>query len=181
MSELTTMLSDIEEAIQQRLESKGLAVSVFDINDSPQTIRTPGANIAFYDGSCRRISDSTYSMDAKIYVTVVQKNERSEKARRLATYPLVMGVVSIISGQKLSIVEAGETRELAAKRMQPGRIRKVLDTSTRIAFTIEFSTRFNFEIMSDEEASDMTALALQYFFKPGDDVQDAEDILSYEE
>jgi hypothetical protein len=173
---LQTIIGDIESAIEARLKTGGLAVNAFSVTEEPETIDTPAANIAFVGGQCSRLTNTTFKVDgAKFQVIVMVQDLRSEKARRLAVYPLVMSVIGLLAGKRLSVLDGETPRVIEARPLTPGRIAKVYESATRMAFSIEFTTSFTITAMDDDEAAMMMTVAIDYFLKAGDDVADARD------
>jgi hypothetical protein len=181
---ISTILSDIETAMLCRLKDKGLEVTRFTVSDldddaGAALIKCPAVNVSFAGvRDIVRVSKSTYKFaDAAFAAVLIAKNVRSEEALRRAVYPILMGCVGILTDKKLTVSDP-EPRVLACRELQPGRITKAFESPSHIAFQTVFTTSFNYEVMDDDEAGELITIGLQYYLKPGDDVLDAETIMT---
>jgi hypothetical protein len=173
-----TVLSDIENWILARLESKNLAVGQFSIGELDEvveTIKTPAVGTTFSGAQFARVTDVAYKVSpAQFSVYIVIQNLKSAKDRRVSIYQNVLGAVVYISGKKPTKSENGIETELHVAPLKPVRIRKLYESKTRISYAIDFTTSFSFAQPYDDENTDaLLSAALQLFSKPGDDVEDA--------
>lgn len=176
-TDLATIISDIEEAITRSLETRGLAVTDFNIADDVTSVRCPAANISLWSGSISEVTRNTYRMNSEFMVTLIVENLRDEKARRKAVYPLVMGVVQILAGQKLYVEREDVLVEVPTKIVKPAGVKKLLDSRTRIAYGVRLNIPFMFSATTVEEAESILEIALQFLWKPGDDNVDFSSVL----
>lgn len=113
-------------------------------------------------------------------VLVGTRNVRGERQTRHGTldepgsYQLLEDVRRLLAGQ---------TFDLAIAPLRPGADRTLFNVKmgneARSVLSAEFMTSFVFTI--DEETTllpDMTSIDLKYYIKPGDDVQDAHDVVT---
>lgn len=172
MNSVLERIGDIEDAVIQRFEEKGLAAREFAIGDDLRTVATPAVNVALVDGRISKTGGSFFF--ALTYVaTFAFKSLRDEKARRRGVYPLLMAALTYVAGRALSL----DGVELSMRTIKPGRVRKVVDQDGIIAFSAELATGFYFEAVDDEEAEAISAIAMQYFIQPEDDQADLEAVV----
>lgn len=174
-NEVLQRIGDIEDAIVERLQAKGLGVREFAIADDPRSLVTPALNVALWQGKIDKTGKSWF-FDLTYVATFAFKSLRDEKARRRGVYPLLMAALSYLAGRKLSLNGV----ELSMRELRPGRVRKELDRDGIIAFSVELSTGFWFDPVSDEEAQALSAIAIEYILKPGDDIADLEAVVTNE-
>lgn len=118
---------------------------------------------------------------AQIAVMVGARNVRGERNTRHGdikdpgSYQLLDDVFRLLSGQSFG---------LDLSPLRPGAGRTLFNTrnarEARSVLAAEFSTEFVFGIEDPDTAADlpdMTSIGLHYYLKPGDDVEDANDIV----
>jgi hypothetical protein len=175
---LETILTDIEDAIEQRLRAIGLQeyVTYSDMADDSAALRLPAVNVAFREMDFpARVTDTVVRASAIIGVTIMVENLVNDHERRNQAYPLVLGALSILCRHKLSVTRGAQTTELACRRLNPKRVSQVLDQYPRISYVLELTADFTVQCSTEEDAETFVTAALQYFLKPGDDIADASD------
>lgn len=168
-------ISEIEEAILQRLIDKGLEAGEIKVQKGVEGLVKPAVFVSTDDGRFERITDKTYKQTVSLNVFIVVKHLKSEAERRQAAYPLIGGVVGILLAQTLG---------LKITPLKPQSFRNITteDLIERglMAYQVVFETSFNIDKMTEEEASELLRISLGYYLKPGDAVADAQDDLTLE-
>lgn len=171
MSDQLQILSDIERAALDRLKNKGLKVNVFEVKKDTDIVRmTPAVRAVIADGKFSEVTQKTYRIDASLYVIIIFRHVSDEESRRKGIYPILLGVVNYLGGQKLG---------LDISRLMPGPFREITNAEDTekglIVFQLQFRTWFHIDKLTDEQAGDLLKIGVSYYLKPGDDVADAQD------
>jgi phage gp37-like protein len=140
----------------------------------------PAAWVTIGGSKAKAISARKTLLMPVIAVMVGTRNVRGERQTRHGvldqpgSYQLLDDVRRLLAGQ---------TFDLAIEPLSVGADRTLFNvrrgSEALSVLAAEFSTRFTFGI--DEETAslpDMTSLNLRYFLKPGDDVEDATDVIT---
>ena len=161
-------MSQIEDAIVQRLKGKGLQVRDIDIQKGIEGIAQPAVYVAIEDGRFEQVSNYTFKQILSIFLYIVFKHLRTEKERRRGIYPILEGIAGTLTLQDLG---------LAIEPLKPIRFRDITDDDTAnagmIAYQMEFETSYNITRVDDETVTDLLRIGLNYYLKPGDDAVDA--------
>lgn len=130
----------------------------------------------------KKMSARTWECNLKLAVMVGSRNVRGERFTRRGTvsepgsYQLAQDVRDLLVGQTfggvVAALDLGPTRTLFNTKLG-GEARSVL--------AVEFASRFTYRA-PDQDAgeADLTGINLRYYLKPGDDDEDATDVLTFE-
>lgn len=177
-SDLTAIVGDIEDAVQERLQAKLSGIRRFDYNDNPDTVRCPAVNIGLYDVRFKPISRRCYRADAEFALTLMVANPRDEHLRRREVYPLLMSTAGLLGHWRPTRVIDSVTVDLGAAELRLDRARKTLESGSRIAYTTMLRTHLGFEIPDESEWQEITSIVLRHVLKPGDDEPEVEDTVN---
>lgn len=155
------MLTDIEKNIYTRLELKGLPVPNMDIRQGVDGIVTPRVNIFLEEGTISRIGNK-FKVTLTVFLDVVFKQLQNEYERRKGIYPILEAVLNILTLQKLgldisALVPIGFKNITSTADYQAG----------ELVFQITFQTSYMFEETTEEEDSDLLAIAISQYLDPG--------------
>lgn len=160
------MFREIEEAIIARFEAKELRPGrkmVIQKSDgrggNAPTIDKVTAGIQQFPA--RKIAQEVWEFDVKVFVFIQFLNLRSEKDRRFGAYPIVLAAVSYLVGQTLGL----DIRPITFVNGVNSTTQEEDDMGL-INFTLEFGTKFQIRMLSEDETDDLMNLALQYFLQP---------------
>lgn len=128
----------------------------------------------------KKISAKAWECSLKLAVMVGARNVRGERFTRHGTvsepgsYQLAQDVRDLLVGQTfagvVSALDIGPTRTLFNTRLA-GEARSVL--------AMEFGCRFTYRAPEqDAGEADLTGINLRYYLKPGDDAEDATDVVT---
>jgi hypothetical protein len=117
----------------------------------------------------------SYRIPAILHVQIAFTNAKGEQDRIEGINPLVMGVI-------LALMH----KDLGLRLKSPGLVpRRFRDVSTdkdfkenKIVYDVEFACSWTIEPPNDDDDADLLTIGLTYFLIPGDDVADAEDIVT---
>lgn len=175
MADTQNILSAIEDAIVDTLDSQQLfQVRDVDIDKIKQGLVHPAVFVSTESGAFTRVTGHTYRCKAGIFLVAVMKDFKDERARRRGIYPILMGIILLLAGKRLSL----EITPIA-----PVRFRNVTHEALRklglTAYEIELSTSFDVTVADEDDttAFDMLHLGVSYYLQdPADDGNpDAED------
>lgn len=177
-----SLFGDIEDAIVQRLQSRVTGtIQEFNLTDNVDMVRCPAVNVAMHQGDNRAVSAGSLDIRTEFNVTIVVANPRDSMARRRELYPLLSGVILALSHWQPVLDDDGTDVVLEAEKLRVGSFRNVLETDTRVAYTVKVETVCGVDIPEDEEGlATLLEIGLNYMLKPGDNVADARDEIEYE-
>lgn len=184
-----TAFDDIETGVLQRLEACGLAVASFSVSDLDdddrlKLIRMPAVNVAIVDAALSRVTSLRYKAIPTIRVSLALRNLRGEEERRRAMYPLIMGVLSILTEKTLTVTSGAPptVRDVACKPLVPARVRLIAESQTVSIWQVELRTSTPVPVLSDEDAVNLVKIGMEYYLQPDDDgVADAADEVEIEQ
>lgn len=168
------MITEIENAIIDRLETGGLAVRDIDVRKGAKGIIYPAVFVSTEIGNYSKVTQTKFKCEPTILVAVVFKHHASEKKRRHGIYPILEAVLLRLMLQTLG---------LEIKPLRPIRFRNITDRDLAedglLAYQFEFATSYVVEMVDDEVVEDLLKVGLEYYLQdPEDDeVKDAEDIV----
>lgn len=173
MSE-TTMYSDIEKAVQQRIELK-LESAVRDVKiqkGAKNNLLNPGVFVSVEEGDFEMLGRG-WKQKLTVYVEIEFENLRDEENRRIGAFLILSAIIQYLIGQDLG---------LKIKELHPVKWQNVTDekdyAASKTRFQIVFKTSFNLEPISDEVVTDLLKVGLDYYLKPGDEIVDATDLVN---
>jgi hypothetical protein len=170
------MLTEIEEAIVARLNLKIAAPKRVDIDEAHTALGVPAIDVIVGGGSFRKVAQTKYELSPSVYVVVTFQHLRSVRDRRKGVYPILEAIAATLIGQKLG---------LAIDPLAPKRLDNITEKAEaedgKIVFQLEFETGFILEKVSDEEITELLSVGFNYYLKPGDDVEDATDLVELRE
>lgn len=170
---MSVTIAQIEDAILERLKSKELTVREFDVQKGVEGLVTPACYIAIDAGSFKRLSQSVFRQILTITLYIVFKHLKDEKERRRGIYPILEGVIGLLTMQTL---------DLDILPLTPKSFRNITDEDSfragLIAYQIEFETSYDVVAMSDDVAGELLKIGLNYYLKPGDEIPDASDLVT---
>ena len=166
------MLTEIEEKIVERLNLKIAEPKRVGIDEAHAALGVPAIDVIVGGGAFRRVTQAKYEISPSVYVIVTFQHLRSVKDRRKGVYPILEAIAAALIGQKLGL----EIDPLAPKRLD-NITNQAEAEDGKIVFQIEFETGFILSRMSDEEITELLSVGFNYYLKPGDDVEDASDLV----
>lgn len=172
-----TQLKDIELRALQRIKDKGKSLKIESF-EARKEAGDPIADVSVYahidDGGIRKITINKMKIEVVLKISIVFKHLNEEQDRREGIYPILLGVIGILTGQKL---------DLQIDPLKPTGFRNITDgydeKAGLIVFQMKFGTGFVITEMSDETAEDLLRIGLNYYLQdPADDgVEDATDVV----
>jgi hypothetical protein len=177
-------LGAVEDALLARLKDRrledgtGLRVDEFDIQRDFDDLRTPvQVASAIEDLGLRRVTNEVFTCEFTVMLYVAFKSVRGDRARRRGTYPLVMSIIAILSGQDLG---------MDIEELQPGRAQEIFHQTLRdkgyIGWKIPLKSSFDFEVQRPEDAGvALMKIALDLYMQPDDGQVDATNLISVRE
>ncbi len=169
------MLTEIEEKIAERLDSKITEPKRVGIDVAHGALAVPSIDVIVSGGEFARVAQH-YKLRASVYVVVTFKHLRSTAERRKGVYPILEAIVAYLVGQSLGLKIEG----LSPKRLD-NITEKAEAEEGKIVFQLEFETGFIIERLSDEAVTDLFMIGLSYYLKPGDETADAADEVAVQE
>lgn len=172
------MITEIENAIIDKLETGGLSVRDIAIKAGSTGIVYPAVFLSTETADYKRITQAKYRCELSIVIVVIFKNFKSEKDRRHGVYPILQSVIGLLLLQDF---------DLDISPTIPNSFRNVTDNDLAdkglMAYQIELRTSYVIEKIDDEELFDLLRIGLEYYLQdPEDDgVMDAQDIIDLEE
>lgn len=172
------MLAEIESGVITRLQDRGLPVTHFSIRKDPDVLVAPAAFCSVEAGVFRKAGNAGYRQEVNVYVTVEYGDATSEAARRSGVFPLLEGVVDILTLQTLG---------LSIDPLVPVMFVNITDAAAEQAsvavFQVQFTTSYTVKKVDDEEVTDLLRVGLEYYLQdPGDDGEaDASDEVTIEQ
>ena len=158
------MLTEIEEAVQGRLNTKLTSVSRVAIDEahSPLTIKLPGVDVIVGGGVFEKVGQHR-RLKPSVYVIVTFSNLRSVADRRKGVYPILESIVALLARNNLG---------LAIDPLIPKRLDNITEkeeaADAKIVFQLEFETGFVIEEITDEVATDLLRVGLNYYLATPD-------------
>jgi hypothetical protein len=167
------MYSDIEKAVEQRIEAKLNSVRDVKIQKGAKNnLLNPGVFVSVEDGVFEAVGRG-WKQKLDVYVEIEFENLRDEENRRIGAFLILSAIIQYLSGQKLG---------LNISELKPAKWQNVTGEedykASKTRFQIMFKTTFNIEAVSDEVLNDLLKAGLNYYLKPGDDVSDASDLMT---
>lgn len=153
------MIEDIEQGIIDRLKALwpdhggSTALNVFDIgNDFSDVVGNAAISIATESIGLSTLPDLGIKLTPQTSVYLCFKHVANAKGRRFGAYPMVLGVIGILTGQDLDLdidylMPAGAAQEI---------YHETLKSKGLVGWKIPFTTSFDIERLGDDE----TAVAL---------------------
>ena len=153
-------LSDIERAVIDRLKAKGLPlVKAYDIKKEGDSIpAVPAVRNIIADGKFTPKGQKSYQVDVTLYAIIIFRHVTDEESRRKGVYPILAGVVGLLGGQTLGL-DIDELTPLSFREITNAKDAE----SGLIVFQVPFTTHFNIEKVSDEEAADLITMGIKYY------------------
>lgn len=166
------------EALGYKVLEIGSYGGEFDDDKFWETFRRfPAVWIAVGGDVPRRVGPRKWVCTLTAAVMVGTRNVRGERSTRhgsvgdVGSYQMLQDVRDLLAGQALGLdiepLRLGRTRTLFNLR---------LASEGRSIMAAEFATDYAYTAIEANDG-DMTGVHLRYYLKPGDDVQDAEDVV----
>jgi hypothetical protein len=176
MPTATTVLSDLEDAVLERLAT--VTAQTFQVDDDWAAVRCPAVNVGLVDVPFRSISSDrrTYRVDPLLHVHLMVANLRDERSRRRDSLTLATGVASLLSGWRPTILQNGADVALPFGILSIARVRKMAESAGRMMWRFEVSTTGSIVAATDAEV-EMMVISLQYLLTPNSDPAEAADLI----
>jgi len=170
---MSSMYSDIEKAVETRIEAKLDSVRDVKIQKGPKNnLLNPGVFVSVEAGDFEALGRG-WKQKLDVYVEIEFENLRDEEQRRVGAFMILSAIIQYLIGHDLG---------LKIKELQPSKWQNVTGEedykSSKTRLQIIFKTAFNIEAVSDEVINDLLKVGLNYYLKPGDDAVDASDTLT---
>lgn len=169
-------LAQLEVAIETALTAAGLTVSPGKYSVQDDYAAAPVVYIAIDKGEYDRATMTAFKREVTVALSVVFKAPDGTKAIRRGIYPILEGIEGLLTLQNLGLA--------LEKPLAPVKFHNVTDDNLLAAgvmvFAHEFRTTVIVEKVETEEAVDLIRIGLSYYLKPGDDVEDAADVVEFE-
>lgn len=182
------MFTEICEAIEKRLQDKlpaeNIEIMDFKIRKNPDTgYAQPGIYIYIDEGAGQRTTDITDRQTPVVNVVIKLKHLKREDERRKAIYPILEGVIGILSRQTL--LQADGKTPIGVRPLEYVSFRNItLPEETAagfILFLIQFKVAYSITKMDDEQAGDLLSMGIKYYLQPNNNIPAATDILTIQE
>lgn len=168
MADEQNILSTIEDAIVDTLDAQQLfQVRDVDIAQIKQGLAHPAVFVSVESGAFKKVTGRTFHCTARVFLVVLFKDLKDERARRRGIYPILLGIILLLAGKRLGL-------EIAP--IAPERFRNVTrENFTKLgltAYEIELSTSFDVTVTQEDESTafDMLHLGVEYYLQdPADD------------
>ena len=165
------MLDIIEQAIADRIKVKlADAAGKIDVQRGISGIPVQAVYVSLEEGTFKRTTSDTFSVDVTGYVDIVFSGLQSEDQRRKGIFPILKGIIQCLLQQTLG---------MKIDPIVPKSFRNTTTEENRkaglIIFTLEILTKYYIKKLSDEAVVKLLSVGLNYYLKPGDDVADASD------
>lgn len=152
------MLTKIEEAIAERLESQITEPKHIDIDEAHSALGMPSIDILIGGGKFTKANMAGYKLRPNVFVVVTFQHLRSVADRRKGVYPILEAIVTKLVSQSL---------ELKIDPLVPLRLDNITTEKEakdgKIVFQIEFETGFVINKLSDAEINDLITIGLSYY------------------
>ncbi|KAF0145114.1 MAG: cytoplasmic protein [Nitrospirae bacterium] len=169
------MYSNIEKAVETRIESKLESVRDVKIQKGPKNnLLNPGVFVSVEEGVFEAVGRG-WKQKLDVYVEIEFENLRDEEQRRVGAFLILSAIIQYLCGQNLG---------LNISELKPSKWQNVTGEedhkASKTRFQIVFKTAFNIEPVSDEVVTDLLKVGLDYYLKPGDETKDASDEVTLE-
>lgn len=162
------MLAEIEAAVLAKLNANGIRAKIFNAR-ADRTPRKqffqPTVFCSIDAADFERLTQTTFTQTVSIFLILTFKNTESEADRRDGIYPILEGVISLLTLQTLDID--------GLKPLQPVNFKNITDNLDalrgEILFQLEFSTKYAVSKAADEAAETLLKIGTEYFIHPEDD------------
>lgn len=163
------MITEITTKALEEIKTKlaGIAKTA-DKKDTKGIFTTPSVVAAVVDAKCRKITQTTYRVEAVLSVLVTFKNMKGEPERRQGVAPFVEAIMGILLLQDLGLKITPLVLEGFSEATTDADW-----TNGEIKYLIRFNTGFDIEKQSRETITDLLRIGLSYYLKPGDNAADA--------
>jgi hypothetical protein len=163
----------IEQAAVDALKATGLAevpsvnidVGVPSDRNMPPWVRVLVTAIDF-----KRLTANKFKAVIVVSVGIEVKNLKGDKERREKAYPVIRGVLQLLSGNRFGL-DIDPMTPLRARETTPYEEESSVGT---LRYQIDFSTSTQITV-AEAEAQDLLKLSVDYYLRPGDAVADASD------
>lgn len=176
------MLGEIETGIIARLRElwpehgDGGNISQFDIGKDFSDINSfPSISAAIESIQPRRNADRSINLAPTISLYLVFKSVARTNLRRAGMYPIVMGVIGLLSGNRLDL-NIEPLLPVSADEIYHDQLKKI----GAIGYRLRFKTDFDCELIDPAAAVDLISLGLTYYDGQTDVVM-AQDEISFTE
>lgn len=174
------MISNIErnalDWLQQRwpVDINEKRIAQFDIGkDFSDINQFPAVAAATESIGMRRNPDGSISFAPVISLYLVFKNVARPDQRRAGIYPIITGVVSLLSGRTLGL-EIEPLLPLPAKEIYHNQLKEI----GGIGYLLQFKTDFDIDKIDEQQAIDLLSIAIKYY-DALTDIEVAEDIIDF--
>jgi len=130
----------------------------------------PWVRVLITDVKFRKLTANKYKAVLVLSVGLEIQNLKDDGERRKAAYPIIMGIINLISNNRLGI-DIDPLVPVRASDTTPYDVESSVGT---LRYQIDFSTGMQVTI-PEADAGDLLKLSVDYFLRPGDDVADASD------
>jgi hypothetical protein len=97
------MMVEIEQKALDRLREEKLNVENFEVGMEPREIVAPAVNAWIMAGTFEPAGQTSYRQWVDLYLLVLLKDLGSAEARHEGVYPVVQGVVGLLTEQNLGL------------------------------------------------------------------------------
>lgn len=168
------MLDAIEDATIERIKTTlAAAATHIDVQKGIEGIPVPATYVSIEEGTFEKVASDTFNQEITLYIDIVFSNLQNESQRRRGIYPIMEGIVQSLLLQRLGLKIAP---------LQPKSFRNVTTPEQKgnglIVFTLAMTTKYTIKKLDEEAINDLIIIGLEYYLKPGDDIKDAEDIIT---
>lgn len=170
-SRSSSMMIIVEQRIIQRLKDRGLQVRAFELKKEGNLgLTLPAVRCNIEDGTFKKIGQTSFKQIIDIRISVFFKNFGTEESRRKGIYPILAGVIDILTLQDIGL-KIDEIEPVSFRRI----FHEKYEEAGMIVFQIMFKTGFMIDKVDDDVAGELITIGLNYLLKPGDDEIDAQD------
>lgn len=176
------MLGEIETGIISRLRDLwpehggGKNISQFDIGKDFSDINSfPAISAAIESIQPRRNADRSINLSPTVSLYLVFKSVARPDQRRAGMYPIVLGVIGLLSGSRLDL-DIEPLLPVSADEIYHEQLKK----TGSIGYRLRFKTDFDCELIDTGDAVNLISLGLTYYDGPTD-VEMARDEITFTE
>jgi hypothetical protein len=173
-----SMLGSLELMVNEFIRSRWPAdlerLSDFSLSDQVSRISPPSLNVSVETTGFRRLAKKCYEKEVLVHVTIVLKSLASTVAARDGMHLVAEAIEQMLFDQIIhddfNAFQIAKSAEVTDEELR---------NESKSAWRVSFSTACDWNKAEDTAAvQDLLRIGVKYYLKPGDDVADAEDVIS---
>ena len=164
---------ELEQEAVDALVATGLSgIPAINIGVGVPTDRTirPWVRVLITDVKFRKLTANKYKAVLVLSVGLEIQNLKDDGERRKAAYPVISGIIELLSNSRLGI----DIDPLVPVRASDTTPYDIEASTGTLRYQIDFTTGMQITI-PEIDAGNLLKLSVDYFLRPGDDIADATD------